>query len=205
MSTRIGIISDVHATPEPVAEALALFKSQGVDDIFCLGDIAGYGNDLEDTVALLVDHACQAILGNHEIWYLEDHAGAEDTQVGRWFGSLPHVLQLTIEDKRLYMVHASPPDSTMDGIRLLDLDGNVIEDARDSWKQRLQGFEHDVLLVGHTHQVFYEQIGNALVINPGSTRFNHTCAILNLPELEMQIFSLSGRQPVKSWNWGVRS
>ena len=41
MSTRIGLISDVHATPEPVAEALALFKSQAVDEIFCLGDIAG--------------------------------------------------------------------------------------------------------------------------------------------------------------------
>ena len=203
MSKRIGIISDVHATPEPVAEALAVFKSQGVDDIFCLGDIAGYGEDLEDTVALLVDHGCQAILGNHEIWYLEDHTDAEDTQAGRWFGSLPHVLQLTIEGTRLYMVHASPPDSTMDGIRLLDLDGNVIEDARDAWRQRLQGFEHDVLLVGHTHQVFCEQMGNTLVINPGSTRFNHACAILSLPELGLQIFGLSGRQPVKSWNWGM--
>jgi len=205
MSKRIGIISDVHATPEPVAEALALFKSQGIDDIFCLGDIAGYGEDLEDTVALLIDHGCQAILGNHEIWYLEDHRDAEETQARRWFGSLPRVLQLTIEGKRLYMVHASPPESAMDGIRLLDLDGNVIEDARDAWRQRLQGFEHDVLLVGHTHQVFCERIGNTLVINPGSTRFNHTCAILSLPELELQLFGLSGRQPVKSWNWGLRN
>jgi putative phosphoesterase len=204
VSTRIGLISDVHATPEPVAEALTVFKSQGVDDIFCLGDIAGYGEDLEGTVTLLIDHACRAILGNHEIRHLDDHAYAKGTPAGRWFGSLPRVLQLTIEGKRLYMVHASPPDSTMNGIRLLDLDGNVIEGARDYWRQRLQGFEQDVLLVGHTHQVFCEQIGNTLVINPGSTRFNHTCAILSLPELEVQIFGLSGRQPVKSWNWGLR-
>jgi len=203
MTRRIGLISDVHATPEPVAEALALFESQGVDAIFCLGDIAGYGEDLEDTVALLIDHDCRAILGNHEIWYLEDYADAADTQAGRWFGSLPRVLQLTIDGKHLYMVHASPPDSTMDGIRLLDLDGDVIEDARDYWRQRLKGFEHDVLLVGHTHQVFCEQIGNTLVINPGSTRYNHSCAILSLPELELQLFGLSDRQPVKSWNWSM--
>jgi len=203
MSMRIGLISDIHATPEPVAEALALFKSQGVDDIFCLGDVAGYGEDVEDTAALLIDHGVQAILGNHEIWYLEDHTDGGETQAGRWFGSLPRVLQLTIESKRLYMVHASPPDSTMDGIKLLDLDGNIIEDARDYWRQRLQGFEHDVLLVGHTHQVFCEQIGETLVINPGSTRFNHSCGILSLPELELQTFGLSGRQPVKSWNWGM--
>ncbi len=205
MSTRIGLISDLHASPEPVAEALALFKSQGVDAIYCLGDIAGYGEDLEETVALLIDHGCQAILGNHEIWHLEDHGDREDTQAGRWFASLPHVLQPTIEGKHLYMVHASPPESAMDGIRLLDLDGNVIAAARDYWGERLLGFEYDVLLVGHTHQVFCEQIGDTLVINPGSTRFNHSCAILNLPALELQLFGLSGRQPVKSWNWGMRN
>jgi len=204
MSTRVGLISDVHATPEPAAEALAIFKSQGVDATFCLGDIAGYGGDFDATVALLVDHGCQAILGNHEIWYLEDHADAEETPASRWVGSLPRVVQLTIEGKRLYMVHASPPDSTMDGIRLLDLDGNVIADAREYWSQRLQGFGDEVLLVGHTHQVFCERIGGTLVINPGSTRFNHSCAILNLPGLELQIFGLSGKQPVRSWNWGMR-
>jgi len=205
MSTRIGLISDVHATPEPAAEALALFESLGVDAVFCLGDIAGYGEDLEDVVALLIDHGCRAIVGNHEIWYLSDHADEKDSLINRWFGSLPRVLQLTIEGRRLYLVHASPPDSTMDGIKLLDLDGNVIKDAKDAWRRRLRGFEHDVLLVGHTHQVFCEQIGGTLVINPGSTRFNHTCAILSLPELELRIFSLSGRQPVKSWNWGSRN
>ena len=204
MSTRVGLISDVHASPEPAAEALAIFKSQGVDATFCLGDIAGYGGDFDATVALLVDHGCQAILGNHEIWYLEDHADAEETPASRWVGSLPRVVQLTIEGKRLYMVHGSPPDSTMDGIRLLDLDGNVIADAREYWSQRLQGFGDEVLLVGHTHQVFCERIGGTLVINPGSTRFNHSCAILNLPGLELQIFGLSGKQPVRSWNWGMR-
>ena len=25
------------------------------------------------------------------------------------------------------------------------------------------------------------------------------------PELELQLFGLSGRQPVKSWNWGLRN
>jgi predicted phosphodiesterase len=194
----------MHATPEPVAEALALFKSEGVDRILCPGDIAGYGEDLDKTVELLIEHDCEAVLGNHEIWYLEKHADEEETQVGRWFGSLPRVLQLTIEGKRLYMVHASPPRSYMKGIRLLDLDGNLIEEEMARWTERLQGFDHDVLVVGHTHQVFCEQFGGTLVINPGSTRFNHTCAILTLPEMELQLFGLSGKQPVKSWNWGMR-
>jgi predicted phosphodiesterase len=191
----------VHATPEPVAEALALFKSRGVDRILCPGDIAGYGADLDHTVALLLGHDCQAVLGNHEIWHLEEHATGKETPTSRWFGSLPRVLQLTIEGKRLYMVHASPPDSVKGGIRLLDIDGNLIDAEKARWSGHLEGFGHDVLLVGHTHQVFCEQLGNTLVINPGSTLFNHTCAILSLPELSVEWFGLSGKQPVKTWNW----
>jgi predicted phosphodiesterase len=184
---------------------LALFKAQGVEHIFCLGDIAGYGEDLEDTVALLIEHHCQAVLGNHEIWYLEKHAGAEETQTSRWFGSLPRVLQLTLEGKSLYMVHASPPRSCMNGIKLLDLDGNIIEAEKTYWAGCLHGFEHDVLLVGHTHQVFCEKLGDTLVINPGSTRFNHCCAILSLPEMKLELFGLSGKLPVKSWNWSLHN
>ena len=186
-----------------MAEALAWFKEQGVDRTLCLGDIAGYGEDLEATVALLVEHDCQAILGNHELWYLDKHADEEDTPASRWFRSLPQVIKLTIEGKRLYIVHASPPDSTTDGIKLLDLDGNLIAEEKAHWTERLQGFPHDVLLVGHTHQVFCEQLGDTLVINPGSTRFNHTCATLSLPEMELKVFALSGKQPVKFWSWGI--
>ena len=203
LTTRIGLISDVHATPEPVEEALKLFKEQGVDRILCLGDIAGYGEDLEVTVDLLIEYDCQAILGNHELWYLEKHAQEEDTTSSRWFRSLPRVITLTLEGVHLYMVHASPPDSCMDGIKLLDIEGNLIAEETSNWTQRLQGFRHDVLLVGHTHQVFCERLGTTMVINPGSTRFNHTCAILTLPDLKLEVFGLSGRQPVKFWNWGI--
>ncbi len=198
MSTRIGLISDVHATPEPVAEALERFREQGVDHILCPGDIAGYGEDLERTVALLLEHGCQATLGNHERWYLDKHADAEDTPASHWFKSLPRFIQLTIEGKRLYMVHASPPDSDTDGIKLLDLDGKLIAEEKARWTERLHGFPHDVLLVGHTHQVFCEQFGNTLVVNPGSTRFNHSCAILSLPDMAMEVFGLSGEEPVGS-------
>jgi putative phosphoesterase len=203
LSILIGLISDVHATPEPVAEALARFEQEGVEHILCLGDIAGYGEELEATAALLLEHDCRAILGNHELWYLDKHVDERDTPAGRWFRSLPRVIQMTIEGKRLYLVHASPPDSCMDGIKLLDLDGNLIAGEKARWTERLQGFRHDVLLVGHTHQVFCEQLGDTLVINPGSTRFNHTCATLSLPEMELKIFALSGKQPVRFWNWGI--
>ena len=186
-----------------MAEALARFDEEGVDRILCLGDIAGYGEALEATVMLLVEHDCEAILGNHELWYLDKHADVEDAQVSRWFSSLPRVIELTLEGRSLYAVHASPPDSYIDGIKLLDIDGQLIVEEKTCWTERLQGFQHDVLLVGHTHQVFCEQLGGTLVVNPGSTKFNHSCAILSLPDLKLDIFALSGKQPVKFWNWGI--
>ena len=75
-------------------------------------------------------------------------------------------------------------------------------DRKAQWKNALEKFDYDVLIVGHTHQVFSERLGNILIINPGSTKFNHTCAILTLPELTVQVFPLSNKEPLKVWHWG---
>jgi len=39
------------------------------------------------------------------------------------------------------------------------------------------------------------------VVNPGSSAFNHSCAILSLPEMIVQVFPLSDRKIEKTWNW----
>ena len=52
MTVKVGLISDVHATPDPVSEALTIFQHEGVDTILCAGDIAGYRAELEQTVGL---------------------------------------------------------------------------------------------------------------------------------------------------------
>ena len=67
----VGLISDVHATPAPLAEALSIFRGKGVDRILCAGDIAGYGEQLDETVTLLIDSGCQTICGNHELMHME--------------------------------------------------------------------------------------------------------------------------------------
>ena len=203
MSTRIGLISDPHATAAPVAEALSLFKAAEVDSIFCAGDIAGYGDELEETIDLLIESGCRAITGNHELWYLDESAAKPETRTRTFFSHLPAVLAATIEGKKVYMVHASPPCSYMEGIRLLDDRGDVLSHLRQHWSERLQGLDYDVLVVGHTHQVFAERLAGTLVINPGSTKFNHSCAILELPALDFRVFPLCGRKLVKTWNWGT--
>lgn len=203
MPQKIGIISDVHATALPVREALAIFQAQGVDRVVCAGDIAGYGDELAQTVDLLAQSGCRSIIGNHDAWYLERDDSEKNTAEFQFLKNLPAILTFTIEGKEIYFVHASPPKSMMKGIHLLDEDGQVISDQKKIWKDYLRDFEYDVLVVGHTHQVFAEKLANTLVINPGSTKFNHTCVVLSLPDMTCRVVPLSGQTPLRVWNWGI--
>ena len=205
MKVKIGLISDVHATVGPLQEALRIFSEERVEAILCAGDIAGYGTQLAETVALLIKSGCRSIVGNHDLWHLS-HAEDENLFNGPIEGylrSLYGTEKLVFAGKTLYMVHASPPDSLLDGIRLLDEEGTLISRQVTDWSDTLESVRYDILVVGHTHQVFAEQLGDVLVINPGSTLFNHTCAILTLPEMQVEFIPLSGKSPLLSWNWGM--
>ena len=200
--SRIGLIGDPHAKSAPLRAALTIFKHQAVDRIWCVGDIAGYGDELDASVDLLREHGCLAIRGNHEQWMLERHANELSPRTRSFMQALPEHVEEVIDDVRVYMVHASPPQSLTAGIRLLDIEGRVLAQQRDYWTTMLRDFPCDVLIVGHTHQVFAEQLADTLLINPGSCRFNHCCGILTLPERQCQWFALPGKTLVKAWNWG---
>lgn len=202
---KIGLLSDVHATLAPVQEALALFREESVEAILCAGDVAGYGKQLEPTVQALVNSSARVVMGNHDLWWLERSGYGPEGLVERYLRDLPSVIEFSAAGKMLRMVHASPPNSLMDGIKLLDENALMIDEQRRFWSRSCGDFPCDVLVVGHTHQVFAEQLGEVLVINPGSTLFNHTCAILTLPEMRVQFFPLSGKNPVLSWNWGMEA
>ena len=199
---KIGLISDVHATPEPVAEALSIFARAGVDQVLCAGDVAGYMDQLEQTISLLVEGKCQTIIGNHDLLYLDHHEDEPSNQAIAYLKQLPASYETLIEDNSLYMVHAQPPDSCHGGIKLLNKDAEVQMDKVEQWSKKLHDFNYDVLVIGHTHQVFAEFLGGTLVVNPGSTAFNNSCAILRLPELTVEVFALCGKPVVKTWNWG---
>ncbi len=203
MSKKIGLISDVHATVAPLEEALSIFAREGVDSVFCAGDIAGYGEELDRTIGLLMENQCQTILGNHDVWLLNDPVAEDRRWHDIFFGRLASFREEIIEGKHFYGVHGSPPQSMMNGIKLLDQEGKVSLYAKEFWARYLVEFTIDVLIVGHTHQVFAEILGNTLVINPGSTKFNHSCAILSLPDMKIRFFPLSQKIPIKAWNWGM--
>ncbi len=201
MSSRIGLISDTHATLAPLAEALQIFSEQQVDTIICAGDIAGYGEDeIESTVELLQSHNCRVIAGNHDTL---DEIGDQSSTITDYFKQLPLTLELDIEDCHITVIHAEPPLEQHGGIKILDPQGKPIADRLHYWEAALAPYKYDILIVGHTHQVFAQPIGNTLVINPGSTCYNHSCMILDLPARKTTTYALSGQAIIPTWNWGL--
>ena len=203
MTQRIGIISDVHCSPGPLAEALQIFADEKVDDIICAGDIAGYYDTLQPTIQLLQQSNCKVIIGNHDQSWLEKTTAADDCPMRDYLQQLPQTLDLEVEGKRVFVVHANPPSEQHGGIKLLDQQGCIIEDRKTKWSEHLADVDYDVLIVGHTHQVYAEQLGKLLVVNPGSVPFNHSCMILSLPDLTVQSFALGNRAIVKCWNFSM--
>ena len=207
MTTRIGLISDVHSSPVELAEALQILAEQRVDDIICAGDIAGYYDGLLPTIRLLVASNCKTIIGNHDQSWLQDNTAEKSDddhdEIREFLQQLPQTLQFSIEGKRLLVVHANPPSEQHGGIKLRDRYGEIVAERKSEWNEILADLEYDVLIVGHTHQVYAEQLDQVLVVNPGSVPFNHSCMILTLPDLKVETYALGEREIVNCWNFSM--
>jgi predicted phosphodiesterase len=76
-----ALISDIHSNLEGLEAVLADIRAQGVEEIYCLGDIIGYGPNPRECIDLISSVCAVTILGNHDQGALFDpegfNAGAE--------------------------------------------------------------------------------------------------------------------------------
>jgi predicted phosphodiesterase len=63
---KLALISDIHANIEALESVLADIQKQGVDEIFCLGDIVGYGANPNECIDLVKKSCSLILLGNHD-------------------------------------------------------------------------------------------------------------------------------------------
>jgi predicted phosphodiesterase len=61
-----GIISDIHGNIEALTEVLGELDSLGVEKIFCLGDIVGYGASPNECLQKIIERDVLCIMGNHD-------------------------------------------------------------------------------------------------------------------------------------------
>ncbi len=70
-----AIISDIHGNLEALEAVLADIRSQNVTDIYCLGDIIGYGPNPRECIDLVMQNCQITIIGNHDQAALFDPEG----------------------------------------------------------------------------------------------------------------------------------
>lgn len=63
---RRALISDIHGNLEALEVVLDDIKAQGLTEVFCLGDIIGYGPNPRECIDRVMDNCKITLLGNHD-------------------------------------------------------------------------------------------------------------------------------------------
>src|SRR5450432_2804784 len=71
MLARAGLIGDIHCELARLKRVLAHFRSQKVDTVLAVGDIADGPGDLTEACSLLEEAGALVVAGNHDRWLLE--------------------------------------------------------------------------------------------------------------------------------------
>jgi diadenosine tetraphosphatase ApaH/serine/threonine PP2A family protein phosphatase len=63
---RIAVFGDIHGNLEALEVVLEQIDRAGVDRLFCLGDVVGYGPNPNECVARLRERTIPCLMGNHD-------------------------------------------------------------------------------------------------------------------------------------------
>lgn len=169
----IAILSDIHGNLAALEAVMAFLEGKPVEEIWCLGDVIGYGPDAVDVTRIAMTRFSVSLMGNHEEalvsgkhrfnpyaaqaidWTREQLKAHSSTKLfGRgehdlfgWYKARkPFVLK-----KNLLMVHGSIYDPVHDYV---DEPENPIEanQMAETLQKDFSGF--DICFAGHNHTPF---------------------------------------------------
>ena len=83
-----AIISDIHGNIEALTAVLADIETQGISEIYCLGDVVGYGPNPRECIDRCREFAL-TLLGNHDNGALFDPEGFSSGAERRFSGLAP--------------------------------------------------------------------------------------------------------------------
>ena len=152
MAKRVAVISDVHANWHALEAVLEEIEREQPDELWCLGDLVGYGPRPNPCCAAVERRAAICLAGNHDLGVLgeidlEEFAG-DAVAAARWTrgvlaeGSRSFLQSLRSSGERdsVELYHASPRDPIWEYVLSADV-------ARAAFELT----EWPLLLVGHSH------------------------------------------------------
>jgi len=149
---RVAIVSDVHGNRHAFEAVLDAVEEAGAEELWCLGDLVGYGAEPDACVELARRHAAVCLAGNHDLAVrgelpLEQFTRGAELAV-RWTleviepASLAYLAPLQPQrlDEAVGLYHASPRDPIWEYV-LSPLQAELCLDA----------LRHRVACIGHSH------------------------------------------------------
>jgi predicted phosphodiesterase len=149
---RVAIVSDVHGNRQAFESVLDAIAASPCEEVWCLGDLVGYGADPDACVELAAAHCAVSLAGNHDLGVtgalpLQDFSAgarraAEWTQETISTETLEYLRSLVPlnESEAVGLYHASPRDPVWEYV-LSPLQAELCLDAQPA----------RVCLVGHSH------------------------------------------------------
>jgi diadenosine tetraphosphatase ApaH/serine/threonine PP2A family protein phosphatase len=148
-----AVISDIHSNLEALETVLRAIDSLGADQIFCLGDIVGYGAHPNECLSIIQERCSVVVLGNHDSGVIGNTPLTNFTRYGesalRW--TRKHISKRNLEFLRsLPLIHV------VDGITLVH-SSPVRPESWEyvfSWQDAelcFGQFHTTLCCIGHTH------------------------------------------------------
>jgi predicted phosphodiesterase len=149
---RVAVISDVHSNLQALEAVLAHAGREGIDELWCLGDVVGYGGKPSECLAIVRERAAICLGGNHDLvvsGVLDIDQFTSDAGVAaRWTRSVltPDELEVLAvlspkgERAGMSLFHGSIRDPIWEYVLTADVADAAL---------RMQ--ETDVAFVGHSH------------------------------------------------------
>jgi len=149
---RVAIVSDIHGNRHAFEAVLDSIEASDCEEMWCLGDLVGYGADPDVCVELARRHAAICLAGNHDLGVRGDLDLEQFSRgaalAARWTrGTITaetmeflRGLEPLLLDEQVGLYHASPRDPVWEYV-LSALQADLCLDAQ----------RHRVCLVGHSH------------------------------------------------------
>ena len=172
----------MHGNAGALQAVLADIEPRGVENLYCLGDLVGYGPYPNEVIELVRSANIPTVQGNYDdgvafergecgCYYPDEEARrigdasyaftvATVTDINKaWLRALPRELRFEVEGTRFHLVHGSP--RRINEYLLKDRDARTYE-------RLARSEEADVLVFGHTHIAWHRRHGGVLFVNVGS-------------------------------------
>jgi putative phosphoesterase len=179
---KFAVFGDIHGNIEALKAAYDAAKTAGAERIYHLGDLGGYSPFVNEVVDFLVRQHIEGVQGNYDEAVANDreHCGCkaeeplQEEMAHRSFAwtkahvlpaskaymkNLPMELKFTIEDKKIWLFHATPKKNNLYWFEARP-EKFFIEMAE-------KGDAH-IMVYGHTHKPYRKDFDNRIFINAGS-------------------------------------